>query len=208
MSEVTLTKGSNVITLHSSKIAHSVNKKWNINPISVTPNRRAETTLTVAPSAGNTGLVMSSTSNFQARDSILIGGSYGSEYYYETQTISSIDSATTVSLEGGLQYSYDVDSQVTKLARFISFDFSRIVWNIKVEGYLNDSDLEILQKEAADLVQMTVAGGTVSIDSADSNIAHEYAAITALNIEETPEDPRWNFFVRMTLMITNKEIGT
>jgi hypothetical protein len=210
MTDLTISQSGRSVDIHVNKFTRKIQKKWTINPIAVTSNRRATTYVTTAITAGATSLSVGTTANFQAGDAIQISGAYGTEFYHEIQTISSVSGGNTINLEGSMNYDYDSSASVIKLARFITFDFNQITWQIIAEGYLNASSEATLEEYATDLEIMTFSGGTVAFDFDKSNAkeGYENVAITSLIIEETPEDPKRNYKVHITGMATTKETGT
>jgi len=210
MTDLTITQGQRSVDIHVNKLTRKIQKKWNINPIAVTSNRRATTYVTTAITAGATTLSVGTTNNFQAGDAIQISGASGSEFYRDIQTIKSISGALTINLEGSMNYDFDSQADVIKLARFITFDFNQITWQIIAEGYLNASDETSLEEYATELEIMTYGGGTVNFDFDKTNAkdGYENVAITSLILEETPEDPKRTYKVHITAMVTTKETGT
>jgi len=210
MTNVVISQGSRSVNVYGAKVTRKIQKKWSIQPIPVTTNRRKETTTSVAASAGNSSITVASATNLSAKDGIYISGLDGTNFNSEVQTIKSV-SGSVLTLEGTLNSSYDSGAAVVKLARFISFDFNQIVWQVTIDGWLNAADVDALKAVADDLEIMILNGGTVkAVLPLSSTAQHSYdtAAITSVIIEEQTDEPVENHHVIITLHITTKELGT
>lgn len=114
----------------------------------VGPTKNARTTLTNTVTAGATSLVVGSTSGWEAGDVLCFspsGVSAGSGNY-ETRTILTVDSATTVTLTAGTANGYTVNSQLTCF-------IGNLTRRIKVRGISSSLNMNSIQTQGTGSIE-------------------------------------------------------
>jgi len=204
---MTVTDGTLSVPIETTSVNYVMSKKWLITPIGTTSQRRASTYLTTAGVVGDNHLHVGTSANFQAMDSILICGldTVSGNYNTEITAISTVPDGTTLNLNNVLIYAYDVTTTlVYKLTRFISYDFNRTEFLVKVRGVIKAST-KTISNVRAELIALMLKGGTVKATWDDTKFSGSTFAMLNLSINSKPLDPITDYDVDLTLSLVGKE---